>query len=483
MPFWLIHDTVGFAVSGRLKNRWRVILEKDIFKSGKHRFILRFVKLINVLLITVPIVVCWYGYYARGTRMQMTWKRSFAIIALFIVVYFLLGKAYDAFLVSYNRIFEMFLGQMVAILISDTIMFIVLWIVNWVFPNLIPALLALLAQLLLSMLWCVGAHRWYFWRFPPKRAAVIYDTRQGMENLMHEYGLDKKFKVCHVVHIDECLKDLSFLDKMQTAFFSGIHSHERNIVLKYCVEHGVSCLVIPRVGDVLMSGARPMHLFHLPMLLVERYNPSPEYLFVKRFLDILMSGVMLILISPIMLVTALAIKLQDHGPVFYKQVRLTKDRKEFKILKFRSMRVDAEKDGVARLSSGENDDRITKVGRFIRKCRIDELPQLINILKGDMSFVGPRPERPEIAVQYEEEMPEFGLRLQAKAGLTGYAQVYGQYNSTPYDKLLMDLAYIANPSVRQDVMLFFSTIKILFMKESTEGIDAGSTTALKKDGK
>ena len=141
-------------MSGRLKNRWRVILEKDIFKSGKHRFILRFVKLINVLLITVPIVVCWYGYYARGTRMQMTWKRSFAIIALFIVVYFLLGKAYDAFLVSYNRIFEMFLGQMVAILIADTIMFIVLWIVNWVFPSLIPALLALLAQLLLR---CYGA--------------------------------------------------------------------------------------------------------------------------------------------------------------------------------------------------------------------------------------------------------------------------------------------------------------------------------------
>ena len=190
---------------------------------------------------------------------------------------------------------------------------------------------------------------------------------------------------------------------------------------------------------------------------------------------------MLIVLSPILLITAFAIKLQDHGPVFYKQIRLTKDRKQFKIIKFRSMRVDAEKDGVARLSSGDNDDRITKVGRIIRKFRLDEIPQLFNILRGDMSFVGPRPERPEIAKQYEEEIPEFKLRLQAKAGLTGYAQVYGKYNTTPYDKLLMDLTYIANPGIRQDLMLFFATIKILFMSESTEGIDAGKTTASEKE--
>ena len=426
------------------------MMDNKDYTGLKHRILIRFVKGINVLLITCPIVVCWFGYYAVGTQMQLTWKRSFAILGLFVVIYFILGKAYDAFLVSYNRIFEMFLGQMVAILISDTIMFIILWIINWVFPNMWPALLALMAQLSLSILWCVFSHGWYFRHFPPKRAVVIYDTREGMENLLKEYGLDKKFQVISVLHVDECLKDLNVLKDMQTVFFSGIHSHERNIILKYCVERGIASLVIPRIGDVIMSGARPMHLFHLPMLRVERYNPSPEYLFIKRFLDILMSGVMLIIASPFMLITAIAIKCEDHGPVFYKQVRLTKDRREFKILKFRSMRTDAEKDGVARLSSGDNDDRITKTGRFIRKCRLDEHPQLINILKGDMSFVGPRPERPEIAKQYEEEIPEFGLRLQAKAGLTGYAQVYGQYNTTPYDKLLMDLTYIANPSARQD---------------------------------
>jgi lipopolysaccharide/colanic/teichoic acid biosynthesis glycosyltransferase len=143
------------------------------------------------------------------------------------------------------------------------------------------------------------------------------------------------------------------------------------------------------------------------------------------------------------------------------------------------MRVDAEKDGVARLSSGENDDRITPIGKFIRKVRIDELPQLFNILVGDMSIVGPRPERPEIAAEYEKELPEFALRLQAKAGLTGYAQVYGKYNTIPYDKLQMDLMYIAHPSLLEDLQIIFATIKILFMPESTEGIDADKTTAAK----
>ena len=187
-------------------------------------------------------------------------------------------------------------------------------------------------------------------------------------------------------------------------------------------------------------------------------------------------------LSPLMLVVAIIIK-SDGGTVLYKQKRLTKDRKEFYVLKFRSMRMDAEKDGIARLSSGDNDDRITPIGRVIRKLRIDELPQLFCIIQGSLSIVGPRPERPEIAEQYEEEMPEFALRLQAKAGLTGLAQVYGKYNTTPYDKLLMDLQYIANPSLVEDLKIMFATVKILFMPESTEGIAEGQITAQKQNSK
>ena len=185
----------------------------------------------------------------------------------------------------------------------------------------------------------------------------------------------------------ECIENLSMLDGINTVFLSGIHSHDRNIILKYCVENNITVFVVPRIGDTIMSGAHHMHMFHLPMLRVGRYNPQPEYLFVKRLLDIVISAIALVILSPIFLVTAIAIKATDHGPVFYEQIRLTKDGKEFGILKFRSMRVDAEKDGVARLASA-HDDRITPVGHFIRACRLDELPQLfIGFIHGRLSFL------------------------------------------------------------------------------------------------
>ena len=206
-----------------------------------------------------------------------------------------------------------------------------------------------------------------------------------------------------------------------------------------------------------------------------------EQAFFKRLMDIVISGIACIVALPFMAGTALAVKLEDGGPVLYKQKRLTIEGQEFYVYKFRSMRIDAEKDGVARLASA-GDSRITRVGNFIRKVRLDELPQLFNILKGDMSIVGPRPERPEIAKQYESEMPEFSYRLRVKAGLTGYAQIFGKYNTTPYDKLKLDLHYIQNYSLMLDVKLMIQTVKILFMKESTEGIAAGQTTATIIDG-
>ena len=174
-----------------------------------------------------------------------------------------------------------------------------------------------------------------------------------------------------------------------------------------------------------------------------------------------------------MIIVAILIKLYDGGPFLFKQKRLTIDGKVFEVYKFRSMIVDAEKDGVARLAS-KNDDRITPIGKFIRKVRLDELPQLFNILLGDMSIVGPRPERPEIAEEYMKTMPEFEYRLKVKAGLTGYAQVLGKYNTTPKDKLLLDLMYIEKYSLFLDLKLILMTIKILFMSESTEGVDDGT---------
>ena len=443
-------------------------------RAGK----LKIIKIMNIVLVTLPFALVWYGYYAERTAAPYHMKGNYLILALFSVLYLIYGKVYDALLVSLSRISEMVYSQSLAAFVSDGIMYIVIWLLTKNLPNVIPLLVAFIGQILLAAVWSKTAQTWYFKTYPPKKTIVVYGNRAGMEQLVDEYGLDKKFEVKEVISAEECIRDLQkYLEDMKVVFFFDVHSHDRNIILKYCVKHRLDAYVIPRIGDVLMSSAKQMHMFHLPILRVERYNPTMEYVFVKRLIDILFSSIALIMLSPIMLVTAIAIHTTDKGPVFYKQCRLTKDGKKFDVLKFRSMKVDAEKDGVARLSTGENDNRITPVGRIIRKTRIDELPQIINILNGDMSIVGPRPERPEIAEQYEEFLPEFSLRLQAKAGLTGYAQVYGKYNTTPYDKLQMDLMYIAKPSLLEDLRIMFATVKILFMSESTEGVAEGQTTA------
>ena len=267
----------------------------------------------------------------------------------------------------------------------------------------------------------------------------------------------------------------------EALFVIGIDPELRNRITQYCVEEGIQGYFLPDVGDVILAGAKHIQSYSVPILNVERKQPVAEFLVLKRLFDIAASLIGLIIASPFMLLTALAVKLYDKGPVFYTQTRLTKDGKVFKMIKFRSMRTDAEKDGVARLTT-TNDDRITPVGKVIRAIRMDELPQLINILKGEMSIVGPRPERPEIAEQYAEEFPAFKLRLQVKAGLTGYAQVYGRYNTDPHDKLEMDLMYINKMGVFTDLMLIFGTLRILFVKESTSGIQAGHITASLTEG-
>ncbi|WP_304091272.1 sugar transferase, partial [Phascolarctobacterium succinatutens] len=369
-------------------------------------------------------------------------------------------------------------SQALAVMMTSGIMYVVTFLLERQLPDIWPVIAAFAVQLVLSGLWSMAAHVAYYMLFPATKTIIVFDERQGMEKLIQDYGFEKKFTVIKTLTVEQCIANIDLLHNAQTVFVSGVHSHERNIILKYCVEQGIMMYLVPRIGDVLMSGAQQMHMFHLPMLRVGRYNPSPWHTIAKRTFDVVSAGALFLLISPLMLITAIAIKM-DGGPVFYKQRRLTQDGKEFDVLKFRSMRVDAEKDGVARLSTGDNDDRITKVGRFIRKVRIDELPQLLNIIGGSMSVVGPRPERPEIASQYVKEMPEFSLRLQAKAGLTGYAQVYGKYNTTPYDKLQMDLMYISNPSFWDDLRIIFATIKILFVPESTEGVAEGQKTAMK----
>ena len=443
-------------------------------------------RLVDRLLANVGIIV-WSGTMAClfGTgwninrfpiRERITHFRETLVIGiLFFVIFLLLAMIYGAFTISVLRSTQLALNQILSLFITDFVMYcsISLFRGNWngrylwlVFP----------LQCIVAVLFSRITEKLYFCRNNPQKTVIIDDAHKGIRQIIHDHGLDRKFNVVREVTVDEFLRSKdSILSEADVFFTSGMHSHDRNTIIKYCVEKNKEAYVIPLIGDMIMSSASPVHMLHIPVFRIERYHPTLLYFAGKRIFDIFVSASALIILFPVMAVISAAIWLHDKGPVFYRQCRLTRDGKEFYILKFRSMRTDAEKDGIARLSTGTADDRITPVGRVIRKIRADELPQLINILKGDMSVVGPRPERPEIAADYETRMPEFRLRLQVKAGLTGYAQVYGRYNSTPYDKLLMDLNYIAHPGLIRDFGLCLATIRVLLEPESTAGIEEGTT--------
>ena len=325
--------------------------------------------------------------------------------------------------------------------------------------------------------------------FPPRKLFLIHGERPTdsicakFESRKDKYVITRK----ELIRADMEENYRMILDSYRKGESNAIviwdvSTNERDKILKFCYSRSIRVYMMPKIAEVILAGAEELHVFDSPMLLTREYSLTMEQRFLKRLIDIVCSLILMVITSPIMLITAILIKLSDGGPVFYKQIRCTIGQREFQILKFRSMRTDAEKDGQARLAQ-KNDDRITPVGRVIRSCRIDELPQLFNILKGDMSFIGPRPERPDIIAKYLEVMPEFAYRMKVKAGLAGFAQVYGKYNTTPYDKLKLDLTYIENYSVWLDIKLMLLTLKVLFWPDSTEGVEADQITALLEEKK
>lgn len=452
-------------------------------RRRKNKYRLTFVKMYRFVFDIVLFYLAWtwfrYGRFfdlpARGFRYNY-----FVTIGYAVILYWF-KRTYNADLLGYSRVRSLTIAQFLSQLFSCAIVYFGVSIGWQRFRNPFALVALVIVQLAIDILWCYYASEYYFRIYPKRKTLLIYrnDIDRKRFGAVKGKPIERLYEIVDELKFNGSFEELEDkLEKYDAVFVAGVNSNCRNGILKYCKAKGMPGFFLPHIGDAIMQEATHVKSFDSPVLYVNRTVIDPIVAFEKRAFDLITSGIAIVLLSPIMLITALIIKLYDHGPAFYKQTRLTIDGKEFKILKFRSMRVDAEKDGVARLSSGDKDDRITPIGRFIRKCRIDELPQLINIFKGDMSVVGPRPERPEIAEQYYETMPDFRLRLQVKAGLTGYAQVYGKYNTDPYEKLEFDLLYINQLNILTDIQLCFATFSILFKGESTEGIEEGATTAL-----
>lgn len=448
--------------------------------------IMRGMKLCSVIVTVFLFAVLWMAFYPKNTDNRLLdffgtdfiTSMEWVTWVLYAILVIQLGRLYHAYEAGITKVSEIVYSQALANLFGGAIIFILACLTRHYIMNPLPLLVMVVAQGVWSVMWGIAANKLYFCMYLPQKTAVIYKDATNLQKITQIRFFSSRFDVQkQVENPDNIYTVIQEIDGNEVVFAVGIDAALRDKIVNFCIKEGIQCYVAPHVNDIVMAGAEYMQMFNTPIMRVHQASPSPEYLFIKRAFDIVGSLIGIIIASPFMIITALAIKVYDGGPVLYKQVRLTQERRKFVMLKFRSMCPDAEKDGIARLA-GACDGRITPVGRVIRAIRFDEFPQLFNILRGDMTIVGPRPERPEIAEQYEDVMPEFGLRLQVKAGLTGYAQVYGKYNTEPKDKLQMDLMYINNMSLIMDMRLIFATVKILFLPESTEGVDVGQVTAL-----
>ena len=402
------------------------------------------------------------------------WKLGNLLMAmLYILIYTVITRGLGGFKVTYLRASGLFGSQLLGILTTNIIAFTQISLIGRGRLAVRPIAMLTLKEIGIALVWCIVSTQLLRRLYPPRRMIIVYGNQNSTALIRKMSMRQDKYQICESVSCDE---DIEYIKEQilryEAVIISDVPSVMRNKLLKFALDKSIRTYITPKLSDIIIRGSEDFNLFDTPLLLNRNEGLSPGQRFIKRTMDIILVIIALLISSPLMLFAALAVKLYDRGPVFYKQKRLTKNGREFNVIKFRSMVVNAERHG-AQLAD-RNDNRVTPVGKLLRKCRLDELPQLFNILKGDMSFVGPRPERPEFCAKYEKTMPEFRYRLKVKAGLTGYAQIMGKYNTTPYDKLKLDLMYIEKQSFLLDLKIMMLTAKTVFAPDAAEGV-AGET--------
>lgn len=443
------------------------------------------IMLIMKLMIMLALIFCFIGsIWQKGTdyeKILFENKGNYLVVFSYAVILSVFIYLYGAFKIGMSRLHEIAYSFLLSIAFCNFIMYLVLSLMARKMLDPMQIIWMTVFQMVLMGIGVVCANSVYFKLYRAKQILAIYgkdkvdqEIIKKMKRIKERYTIDKGMS------INEDMRHIKAeIDKYEAVLIGDLEKSKKNEILRYTYSTGKRIYLLPSVNDIIVNSCYQSQVFDTPVLICKNRGLSIEQQIVKRFIDILISGIALLIVWPFMLITAILIKMDDRGPVFFKQNRVTKDGKIFNVYKFRSMIVDADKDGAQKAT--DNDNRITRIGKIIRVVRLDELPQLLNIIKGDMSVVGPRPERTENVHEYTTTFPEFDLRHRVKGGLTGYAQIYGKYNTSPTDKLNMDLIYIEKYSIFLDIKLMIMTIKILFMRGSTEGFDeAESMNALEK---
>lgn len=433
---------------------------------------MRLIKLLIVAALTFSFIETWVTFY---TNSLFSKNGNYVVIFSFVFILMLFASLFGAFRIGIYRMHEIVYSFSLAILITNFLMYLELSLIAREMVAITPLFINVLFQIAIVFIGCLCANTIYFKLYPPRRLVAVFgDDATGFKLINRMSQIPERFKIerginANTTDITEIKK---IIEPYEGVIICDIDKNIEKEIYSYCYSKQKRTYMLPAITDIIINHSYEIQIGDTPVIMSRNRGLTTEAQIIKRIMDILISLIALVITSPFMLFAAIAIKLDDGGPVFFKQNRITKDGKIFNVLKFRSMIVDADKDGAKKAETGDN--RITKVGKFIRACRLDELPQFINVLRGDMSIVGPRPERIENVYEYSQMYPEFELRHRVKGGITGYAQLYGKYNTSPKDKLNMDLIYIETYSIIQDIKLIILTFKILFMKESTEGFDASA---------
>ena len=390
------------------------------------------------------------------------------LLSVFLIFFF---NIYGLFSLVRKRLSEIFLNLIVAVAnIFIAAMAVTFFMREFEYSRYVIIYSAVFGFMLLA-LWQYVMHQVEVKHLPVPCIFIAADKKEQQkltEKIRKTYGLEKSsIKLCAPNNHTENLKVIEQADIILIG--ESIPVEHKEQLLRLANEKMKMVVLVPTLYEISCNKMYLWQIDDLPTQRVSRMRLTLEQRILKRTLDITVALVALIILSPVMLITAIIVKLDSPGPIIYSQVRVGRFGREFKVHKFRSMRQDAEaKTGP--VLAGENDPRITKFGRFMRATRLDELPQLINVLKGEMSIVGPRPERPFFVEQFIKEKPEYAYRHNVKPGITGLAQIAGKYNTTAYDKLVYDLIYIQNISVINDLTIMLQTLKVLITKESTEGV-------------
>ncbi len=428
--------------------------------------------LLTRTILYVLMLVIFLGCMAQNTRSLRALSRSLGItLTTFIVVGLLFLNVYGKYDIGRRKSKPIIYSLVLAVAFTDIITYLQLMIMRVNTPsiydfrleNLGLLCIAFLLQILVIIVFVYGGNHLFFKIHPPERCLVITSSQQNLDKIV---AVIESYQ--RQYHID-CILDyrssklFKQIAKSDTVFLFGVPSIERSAIIRHCYSKKKNIYFNPEIEDVVEMNSTYYILDDVPLLNANVKSLTMEQRIAKRLMDLILAVLLGILSCPFWIGAAIAIKLHDGGKILFKQKRATIGGRTFEVYKFRTM-----KENVENRSASVGDSRITKPGQFLRKTRIDELPQLINIIKGDMTFVGPRPEMLENVSSYTKHLPEFKYRLRMKAGLTGYAQIFGKYNTSPKDKLIMDMMYIEKFSILKDIQLMFQTVIVLLKKDSTE---------------